>query len=445
TVWHYIKTFNLPTKTFIQVNNNAYIYLKKVRVRNDPAGLNVMRYIYPKYDLSSFEQKLSWQKLFYMGSDSHLLGATTKERSEILQVKPNYSIKTQIFSNSSNISMMEKASLSQDAISLVSNFSPLLSGNLYNSYIDYIEESYPASLSYLYEIPGGMVRLPLSFYSSLLNPCPVHEYKGIEAGHIGCFTMKAGCWVNGIHFNSSDKKVILEYNESNKKNSIYDYFDYVVCTIPFSALRTINIDPLFCNIKMRAIKEVNYTTAQKTLLLCKDRFWEKDGIIGGATYTDLPVSSLWYPSDHSVYLNNSPLNLNKLPYDKPGVMIGSYDFNLDAIRLTNLPEKRFHDEIKRQVEMVHGLPPGYLDNIVEEMKTVNWDQQPTFRGSLSFFTPQQKSIFSYGMAAPEYNERVFFAGEHISAVHRWIQGALHSGMVAANSLAIACKKHIYNI
>jgi len=45
------------------------------------------------------------------------------------------------------------------------------------------------------------------------------------------------------------------------------------------------------------------------------------------------------------------------------------------------------------------------------------------------------------MALPEYNERIFFAGEHISAVHRWMQGALQSGMQAANDLAYACKKH----
>ena len=214
-------------------------------------------------------------------------------------------------------------------------------------------------------------------------------------------------------------------------------------TRPFFTLRNVNIDPLFSNIKMRAIKEVNYCTAQKSILLCNQRFWEKDGIVGGASITDLPISSTWYPSDHAKYVNsltsgNKPFA--NLPYNKPGVIIGSFNFNLDAIRLTNLPREKSLEEIKRDIEKVHNLPTGTLDNIVEGYKTVNWDQQPTFRGSICFFTPEQKEIFSYGMAIPEYGNRVFFAGEHISAVHRWMQGSLQSGMIAANDLAGACKR-----
>jgi monoamine oxidase len=41
------------------------------------------------------------------------------------------------------------------------------------------------------------------------------------------------------------------------------------------------------------------------------------------------------------------------------------------------------------------------------------------------------------MTKPEYGGRVFFAGEHISALHRWMQGALQTGMQAACDLAKA--------
>ena len=44
------------------------------------------------------------------------------------------------------------------------------------------------------------------------------------------------------------------------------------------------------------------------------------------------------------------------------------------------------------------------------------------------------------MALPEYDNKVFMAGDHISAVHRWMQGALQSGMIAANQLAIEFRK-----
>ena len=168
-------------------------------------------------------------------------------------------------------------------------------------------------------------------------------------------------------------------------------------------------------------------------------------LLGGSSITDLPISSIWFPSDHAKYINSPTGALNQLknlPWKQPGVLIGSYNFNLDTTRLTNLPEDKLFEEMKREIEMVHGLQLGYLDNIVEGFKTVNWDKQPTIRGALSFFSPEQKRIFSYGMTLPEYNNRIFFAGEHISAVHRWMQGALQSGMQAANNIAVACRKNI---
>jgi monoamine oxidase len=439
TVWHYLKIFNLPTRPFIQFDANGYAYLRKTRVRNDPNGINLMRCVYPKYNLKAWERSTSWQKLLSIGTDNHLLNASPEERAEILQVKPFYSSKTLLWNSKSSLNMMESAGLSQDAISLVSNFLPLLYGNLYNSFIDFIQESYPADLTFLYEIPGGMVRLPMAFYNSFMNPNP---YQDIAPEYIGKVNYKAGCWVNGIHMDSSGKKVKVKYQSLKVKDNIQEQFDYVVCAIPFSTLRNVTIDPLFSNIKMRAIREVNYTPAHKSLLLCKERFWEKEGIVGGPSITDLPIGSIWYPSDHAKYINNPSDVLNQfknLPWNEPGVIIGSFNFNLDTTRLTNQPEEKLIEEIKEEVEMVHGLPVGYLDNIVEGYKTVNWNQEPTFRGAISFFSPEQKRIFSYGMVLPEYDGRIFFAGEHISAVHRWMQGSLQSGMQAANDLAAACR------
>ncbi|KNY29257.1 flavin monoamine oxidase family protein [Pseudobacteroides cellulosolvens] len=440
TVWHYINLFGLPTRTFLQVDNNAYVYLRDTRVRNDPGGVGVMKHIYPKYELYPWERTTSWQKLYYTGTESPLLMASPEVRSEILQVKAAYSEKTLLFSDVDNLKMMASMGLSQGAISIVTNFSTLLSGNIYNSYIDFIQEGYPADLSYLYEIPGGAARLVDAFCKSLTNADAFGDHSGVDTNYLGKFTLKPGCWVDGIHYDKSFNKIRLSYEISKSGVKVNEAFDYIVCAIPFSSLRNVHINPLFSNIKMRAIKEVNYVSAQKTLLLCKERFWEREGIVGGASYTDLPASTIWYPSDHLKYIN-MPGGIRNLPYNQPGVMTGSYSIGMDAIRLSALPEDKRMDHLKRQLELVHGLPNGYLNSIVEECKTVNWDVQPTFRGSLCFFAPGQKELFSCGMVIPEYNERVFFAGEHISAVHRWMQGALHSGMAAANCLANACKRH----
>lgn len=441
TVWHYINTFHIPTRTFVQSNPNSLAYLRKTRVRNDSDGYNVMQYVYPKYSLTDWERTQNWQRLWSLGVDEPLRSSAASERSETIQVRQQYSEKALFWSDHTNYQVMQASGLSQNAISLISNFQPLLCGNLYNSNIDFVQEEYPASTTFLYEIPGGMVRLPMAFYNSLMSANP---YPDIPASSLGVIRYLSGCWVDTINYANDRKKIQLGFKHLKTRQNYEEEFDYVICAIPFSTLRTLNINPLFSNIKTRAIREVYYTPSQKSLMLCKERFWEKSGIIGGGSFTDLPISAVWYPSDHLTYLNRSGSfadDYRNIPTDAPGVILSSFNFGLDTTRLTSQPEDDILEENKREVEEVHGLPRGYLDSVVESFKTINWDTQPAFRGALSFFSPEQKKFFSYGMTLPEFDGRMFFAGEHISPVHRWMQGALQTGMQAANDLSLACQKN----
>jgi len=83
---------------------------------------------------------------------------------------------------------------------------------------------------------------------------------------------------------------------------------------------------------------------------------------------------------------------------------------------------------------VHGIPADYLSTIIQSHKTVHWNTQAWARGGFAVFNPGQKVNLSYAMQKPEYNDRVFFAGEHISTKQGWIQGALQTGKAAANMI-----------
>lgn len=459
TTWHYLNLFKIPTRPFVQNNENAFIYLKNTRVRNDAQGRNVMNYIYPKYCLAEWERKTPWQQLGYYGLESPLLSAAPQQRSELLQVKPCYDAFALYWDQQSNRTIMESLGLSQGAIDLISNLIPLPGQNLYNSYVDIAQANYPANLSYLYYLPEGTSALPNAIYDSLVNENPSENYPGIAAEALGQVTVKHGSWVTGIYRDSRNGRVILAYGNRNEADTQYQDFDYVVCAIPFSTLRTVDINPLFSNLKMQAIKEVNYIPSQKTLMLCNRRFWEEGGpdeqIIGGGSLTDLPITTIWYPSDHAEHSSKRTKHpLRSAPYDElamqkelqeslaeePGVIIASYNYGLDTERLTNMPAGLREEEIKREVEEVHGLSTGYLDSVAVDFKTMNWNDHPWSRGGLTFYSPEQKRLFSYGAAVPEYDNRVFMAGDHISAVHRWMQGALQSGMIAASQLAISARR-----
>ncbi|PYG87616.1 monoamine oxidase [Ruminiclostridium sufflavum DSM 19573] len=431
TVWHYIKLFKLATEPFIQTDPKAFIYLHQTGVRNDPYGENVMKYIYPGYNLSPWESGTPWQELGYYGIEAPVLKAPSKVRKEILQVKPSYSRQLLFWDSLSTRQMFEWMKLSQGAINLLANLFPIGGEFLYHSFVDMVQEYFPVNFWFLYQIKGGMVNLPQAFYKSFISKQPAEYYPGIPEELLGDIRWKAGNYVKGIYNEADGESVTLAFEDNQKNSTQYENFDYVVCTVPFSVLRTMDIMPMFSSRKMQAIKEVTYGNAQKTILNCSRKFWEEQGIFGGGSYTDLPITTIWYPSDN-----------NKQPSEaEPGVLLASYNFNMDAVRLGNMTENDRIEKIKQNVEEVHGLRKGTLDSVVTASKSQVWDNDPLFRGAFCYFTPGQKKLFSWEMTLPEYNNRVFFAGEHVSALHRWQQGALKSGMEAANALAFLNRRH----
>ena len=448
TTWHYINTFGLKTRPFIQNNENAFIYVRNKRARNDSQGKSVMEKIYPEFNLTQNERNTPWQKLIYDALGSNLLKIEPSTRKEILQIKEEYSTTIQYLGSLGIRKVLEKMGLSEGAIELLSSVAPFLGAFYYNSYYENLQEEYTVDYAYRYEIDGGTVNLPLSFYYSLMSKKP-KEYSNIKEQDLGKVSWKNGKTVTGIYREDSTNRITLEYKSEKSLKISRKNFDFIICAIPFSSLRNITVYPMFSPEKMQAIKEVNYTSSQKTAFMCNERFWEKgdenERIIGGGSSTDLPIQTIWYPDDRSS-INNSQIKNKKVSvkgnynlYDEPGVILASYNLNQDAIRVGNLEDKIRFKEIKRQVEEVHGLQKGYLDSVVEDYKTVDWNSEKGFYGAFCYFMPQQQNLFSYVMAKPEYDNRIYFAGEHISLTHGWIEGAVNSAMKAANDIAQYCK------
>ena len=431
TTWHYINLFNLKTRTFIQTDPNTFIYIHKARARNDPYGTDVMNNIYPTFKLSQWERRTPWQELGYHGVDAPVLNAPPYVRSEIIRNKPTYSKELLFWDSLSTRQMFEWRRLSQSAINLLTNFYPIGGEFLYNNYVDFVQEYYPVNFWFMYEIADGMVNLPGAFYKSFISKTPGEYYPRIPAQLLGDVKWKAGCKVEAIEYR--DNQIKLLFQNHSHRDIQTENFDYVICAVPFSILRTMDIRPQFSNSKMQAIKEVNYGNAQKSIFNCNRRFWEEQGIFGGGSYTDLPITTSWYPShppgQQEANIRSSTAGVN------PGVLIASYGFNLDAVRIGSMPEDARFEKLKQNVEELHGLPKGMLDSIVTDFKSQVWHSDPLFRGAYCYYTPQQKKLFSWVMKTPEWNKRIFFAGEHVSGLHRWIQGALQSGMEASNALA----------
>jgi len=421
TLWHYIKIFNLDTNSLLNETENNIIFVKNVHIQGEDVEEEIRRFIYPKFPLTDTEKNQTLKELQDYVYNNQLLSFSKEMRKQLLKILKSYPNYINALDHISVIQACELLGLSRGTIDLLNIFSGLDRGLFFNSYLELLRQVYPLNFLTGFQISRGMVNLPLAFYNSIITPSP----------NLGNVRFNQGCRVSGISYDNKNNSISLKYQKRKTNETIIEDFDYVISAIPFSALRVIELCPLLSNEKMFAIRELHYTASQKTILLCNERFWERkinnETIEGGSSITDLPITTVWYPS----------INYN----NDYGVIIGSYNIELDAVRVGNLDDKTRFEVIKRQLEQVHRLPINYLDKVIIDFKTVQWNREPNFLGAFCLNTPEQNRLFSYPATTPEYNNRLFFAGEHTSVYHGWIQGALQSGMRAANEIANMCRNN----
>jgi len=182
--------------------------------------------------------------------------------------------------------------------------------------------------------------------------------------------------------------------------------DYLICAVPFSVQKDIEVSPAFSVEKQRAIEQLPYLSASKVFLQSKKRFWVNEGLSGFAT-TDLPVGQVW-----------------DMTYKQPGTrgILQAFPISLHSRRVTAMAESERINYALEQVEVIY---PGMREHF-EGGLTKCWDEDEWARGASAFYKPGQVSSLLPHVARSE--GRIHFAGEHTSAWgDGWMQGALESG------------------
>lgn len=190
--------------------------------------------------------------------------------------------------------------------------------------------------------------------------------------------------------------------------------DFLVCAIPFSVLRTLEVSPAFGATKRRAISELPYDSVTRVYLQVRRRYWEQSGL-NGFGITDLP-EEIWQGT-----------------FDQPGsrAILTSYMFGAQAQRVAAMePDRR----VAFMIDHVEDVLPGVREHI-ELGTSWSWDEEPWSRGAYAIFEPGQFFSLLPHVARPE--ARIHFAGEHTSAWHGWMQGALESGNRVAREIQAA--------
>ncbi len=181
--------------------------------------------------------------------------------------------------------------------------------------------------------------------------------------------------------------------------------DYCICTIPLAVLRDIESD--FSEQTTTAISRSLYVESCKLAWQADRRFWEEDsGIYGGISWTERDITQIWYPSSGF--------------HGDKGILIGAYNYSLVAQQFGNFSPSERADRARESGRRIH---PEF-ENEVSRAVSVAWQNMPHARGAWTKWSSVARE--KYYPALTRADGPFYFAGEHVSYLRAWQEGAILS-------------------
>jgi monoamine oxidase len=237
------------------------------------------------------------------------------------------------------------------------------------------------------KIIGGTDLLPKAFFDSL-----------IEDVHFS----------NDVQFiDQTQDDILVKVSDGTEYTS-----EYVLCTVPLPVLNKIEFLPPLSIEKMDASNgDYYYAPSTRVFIQFKNRFWENNGLNGWAN-TDWP-EEIWQPSWNRA--------------GTKGILL-SY---LRDERATEIDQHAENDRIGHVLNRWENVFPGVQSHF-EMGQSFSWMEENWSKGAWSSPSEEQNELYSSHIGKTE--GRVYFAGEHTTEYHGWMQGALQSGIRAAEGI-----------
>ena len=287
------------------------------------------------------------------------------------------------------------------------------------------------------------------------------------------------------HAVKANRNISIRSIDENSNENTHILGDSCIITIPFSSLRFVRTNPDFSYAKRRAIIELHYDAATKVLLEFDKRWWEftneewkvelnvlleEDKItreeydnyikeldnlfekggrpalnaFGGGSATDNPNRAMYYPSHKATDSSGTEV--------PGGVILASYTWSDDARRWDSMDDEDRYEFSLRGLTYIHGykiLPfvsgkmrvngkkriNGETEYIWKKdadgkiktgVATQSWARNPYAFGEAAVFEAYQFTTLHPNI--PNSEGPVFFAGEHTSLKHAWVEGSLESAI-----------------
>jgi monoamine oxidase len=216
-----------------------------------------------------------------------------------------------------------------------------------------------------------------------------------------------------------EQGVEVTYERGGKFHTVQA--DYCFNSIPSYFMS--GIENNFSKTYQSALNSVKREHLFKIAFQMKERFWEKDSIYGGISYTSEPISQLWYPS-HDIHAPK-------------GILLGAYtwDPKIGAMFEAMSPEQR----LKSAAISGEKIHPGY-SKFIENGISIPWGRMNHQMGCGMHMSEENFKKYFHLLQKPE--GRHFMIGDQISHHSGWQEGALASSEQALKQLNILLSSNI---
>ncbi len=388
----YCKRLGVPLEPFVQINYNAYLHSSRA------FGGKPQRYREIKADYQGYVAEL-----LAKATRQNALDATVnkEDQERLLESLRDWGALDRNYAYLSNDASSNRRGYRRDPgggvngrpiSSTPASPSEILDSRLWQalSHNDAFDMQ-PA----LFQPVGGMDRIAEAF--------------GRELGPL----IRYGAKVVDIHQDEHGVNVLYE-DTSAPGTSHKARADWCLCTIPLPILAQIpmNVGTALAS----AVSAVPYAASVKVGLQFNRRFWEEDEqIYGGITYTDLPIGVISYPS-------------NGFHGGGKAALLGAYIFGPSAMEFTAMPPA---ERVQKALEYGSRIHPQYrreFDNGI----AVAWHRSPFTMGCFALWSGEARDRHYADMCA--IDGRIALAGEHLSFLNGWQEGAVTSALDAIGRL-----------
>ena len=188
--------------------------------------------------------------------------------------------------------------------------------------------------------------------------------------------------------------------------------DYCISNIPLPILSKIKNN--FADDFQKAVETCVYDPTCKLGWQANRRFWEdnKNQIYGGISYTDDPITQMWYPS-YDYFTRN-------------GTLTGVYNYDNDAIAFGNMS---LDDRIKMARKGAVKFHPEFADTTLvpsEKAVSIAWQNIPSQGGGWANWDPNSDDHAKAYRRLLQPERRFYVTGDQVSQLPGWQEGAMES-------------------